>query len=120
MGNVFFRGLYQRVPIETPDDGEEKKHSKNPSLLFSQYASFAVLKDFLKPYYWPKDPKNQMRCLGTMLMVIFSKVCNISAPLFLSYATNSIIQNRYKIASLNLFGYCLMRFLTIFFQGLPL
>lgn len=116
MGNLLERNFYRRVPIDSSDEEDPSKDPSQPSP-FAHKSSFHELRTFLKPYYWPSDRANQIKCLGTWVMVASSKICNISSPLFLSYATNSIIENHYQTASLYLLGHCAMRFFAIFFQG---
>eukprot|EP01039_Chlorochromonas_danica_P002484 gene2484-2722_t len=82
----------------------------SPSTL-SLYELFQVL----SPYFWPSGEGsdnvwvNRARSSSTWLMVILSKLCSLTAPLFLSQATNALIQQQLSTATWNICFYSGLR-----------
>lgn len=52
---------------------------------------FVKLMYILKPYFWPYGFNNKMRAASTYLVLILSKLANLTAPLFMASATNALV-----------------------------
>ncbi|KAF4323550.1 hypothetical protein BBO99_00003098 [Phytophthora kernoviae] len=53
--------------------------------------SFVKLMYILKPYFWPHGFANKIRAGNTYLVLILSKLANLTAPLFMASATNHLV-----------------------------
>jgi hypothetical protein len=121
MGSYFSRREYQTIPEEgisssstTLTDTPEVAQGKSTTLL-----DFYLI---LQSYFWPDQGTdgaiiNRIRSSLTWLMVILSKACNLISPIYLSYGTDNLINHQIHAATLNIFIYCLLRFLSFVFKG---
>lgn len=84
--------------------------TESPPATLSLYELFQVL----SPYFWPSGGSdnvwvNRVRSSSTWLMVILSKLCSLTAPLFLSQATNALLQQHLSTATWNICFYSGLR-----------
>ncbi|CAM9852535.1 unnamed protein product [Chrysoparadoxa australica] len=91
---------------ETSDDPRLKK-----PLTVRQLATV------LKPFFWPKagNPNyiaNRVRCLATWVFVAISKSSNVASPLFLSNATNALVEGDKRGAMMGIMGYVFLGFFS--------
>eukprot|EP01036_Dinobryon_divergens_P025480 gene25480-34032_t len=85
----------------------------------SWYELFRVL----FPYFWPNAGTdgaviNRIRSTSTWLMVALSKTCNLTAPLFLSAATNHLLSGNYPAAATSMICFSVLRFCASAFKEL--
>jgi hypothetical protein len=107
-------------------DTQEKLDDNDIPKIETPEEKSMTLSDFMivaKPYFWPSAGSdgafvNRIRSSATWLMVIFSKTSNIIAPIFLSMATNDLIDFNFHAAVIHIIVYCYLRFLSSFFRGM--
>jgi len=85
--------------------------------------TFFELFRVLLPYFWPAKGTdgafiNRIRSSSTWLMVALSKTCNLSAPLFLSAATNYIVAKDYYSAAKSMIIFSALKFSASVFKEL--
>jgi ATP-binding cassette, subfamily B, heavy metal transporter len=77
--------------------------------------SAKAITTLLKPYFWPDATDNsavvnRVRAILTWVCVIMSKVCNLTSPIFLGWASTAITRHNYKGAMVNASIYALIGF----------
>lgn len=97
---------------------EENKKSEDDK---NSMASIFDLSIVLRPYFWPDDGSdsasiNRARSSLTWLMVTLSKTCSLLSPIYISRATNYLVNGHYSNAISSIFEYTVLRFLTSFFK----
>jgi ABC-type transport system involved in Fe-S cluster assembly fused permease/ATPase subunit len=63
--------------------------------------SRAAIISLLRPYFWPDETSdsaatNRIRSLATWVFVILSKVCNLSSPILLGWASTALAHEDYR------------------------
>lgn len=116
-----------KVSSNEPNDTSPSSSPSSPSsssynTLNEPHVSLFDLYIILKSYFWPEKGSdsailNRIRSTLTWVMVILSKTCSLLSPLYLAYATNNLVNERFQLAILNIFIYCLLKFLTMLFKG---
>ena len=75
----------------------------------------------LKPYFWPDATNNsavvnRIRAICTWLCVIMSKICNLTSPILLGWASTAITRQQYGNAVVYASGYALIGFMGSTFK----
>jgi len=83
------------VPSSSPTNTEVTPEAPMKATL-SRKAIFTLL----KPYFWPDATSssataNRARAIGTWVCVVASKVCNLTSPLFLGWASTALAHQNY-------------------------
>ncbi|KAL3915760.1 MAG: hypothetical protein SGILL_005496 [Bacillariaceae sp.] len=61
----------------------------------TRLSSTAILV-LLKPYFWPAGTINRIRAIMTWVCVVLSKVCNLSSPILLGWASTALAHQDYS------------------------
>jgi hypothetical protein len=82
------------VPLPVTKDDDEALPAGRKTL------SRAAMVTMLRPYVWPDETSdsaimNRVRAIMTWVCVILSKVCNLSSPLFLGWASTALAHEDY-------------------------
>jgi ATP-binding cassette, subfamily B, heavy metal transporter len=106
--------MYSKVK-STDEETKKSEDDKNTM------ASLFDLSIVLRPYFWPDDGSdgaavNRARSSLTWLMVALSKTCSLLSPIYISRATNYLVNGHYTNAITSIFEYAVLRFLTSFFK----
>ncbi|RQM18160.1 hypothetical protein DD237_000183 [Peronospora effusa] len=75
------QGDLPQIVADKPDDETKKPRG----------ISFVKLMYILKPYFWPYGFHNKLRAASTYVVLILSKLANLTAPLFMATATNALV-----------------------------
>jgi ABC-type transport system involved in Fe-S cluster assembly fused permease/ATPase subunit len=93
----------QRHGKYEPLDDSDRSHLSN------KFTVIDVLR-VLAPFFWPRDYVTRIRSLLTWCVVALSKASNLLAPLFISAATDALVQQKYNEACRSIALYCTLRF----------
>jgi ABC-type multidrug transport system fused ATPase/permease subunit len=109
---------YQKLSSSEQGDDSSKVKVENEEEKMMPVSDFLIV---IKPYFWPDDGSesaiiNRLRSSCTWLMVACSKTTNIIAPIYLSRATNALVDMNFKSACANILLYCSLRFASSFFK----
>lgn len=102
--------------VKTPSVDSEALPQVSDKLIDSatpRGISFAQLMYILKPYFWPNGFANRLRAISTYLILIISKLANLTAPLFMASATNALMA---KDSSSAIKDLAICSFLTLVFK----
>lgn len=105
------------------DNTNESKKTDDVANPYKKHLTLYELMLVLSPYFWPASGSdgaiiNRIRSTSTWLMVAASKTCNLIAPLFLSMATNELVNKNFSSAVKALLTYTVLRFASSTFKEL--
>ncbi|KAI9912177.1 hypothetical protein PsorP6_009274 [Peronosclerospora sorghi] len=80
--------------------------------------SFVKLMYILKPYFWPQGLSNKARAASTYVVLILSKLANLSAPLFMASATNALVAKNVATAISNIAVFSALTLVSKLFKEL--
>jgi hypothetical protein len=95
---------YEKVSgdIESGKDKEESLNSNREATKLKKKSRLTFFELFrvLSPYFWPAKGSdgvfiNRVRSTSTWIMVASSKVCNLTAPFYISLATNYLVDGNF-------------------------
>ena len=83
--------------------------------------SRAAILVLLKPYFWPEETAesasvNRFRAIMTWICVILSKICNLSSPMFLGWASTALAHEDYWSCMLYSMIYAAIQFFGAAFK----
>lgn len=72
--------------------------------LTSTTASWTEMRSILAPYFWPKNPFDRFLAFSCFTLLGASKICNLLAPLYFGYATDTLVSGTFPLYHLMVFG----------------
>jgi hypothetical protein len=95
--------------------------SNSGSSMGSKRLSRKALFILLKPYFWPAATSesaliNRFRAIMTWVCVICSKICNLTAPILLGWASTALAHQQYVLCIQYSIGYSAIGFLGAAFK----
>ncbi|CAJ1952462.1 unnamed protein product [Cylindrotheca closterium] len=98
MYGIWSWGESMILPIPGEEDDDELYIAPPPDTK-KELSRGAMIK-MLRPYFWPDETSdsatiNRIRAIFTWVCVILSKVCNLTSPLFLGWASTALAHEDY-------------------------